>query len=118
MADDSKLVARLGQRMPLPIEVVPFGWSTHLDFLRFLGGEPFSHRSADGSPFLSDEGYHTLDVRFAGPEGERAMSEPYGLDRALRSRAGIVESGFFLGLTLILVVARHGKTEILRRPRQ
>ena len=38
--DEAKLVPRLGERVPLPIEVLPFGWNTHLEFLRGLGANP------------------------------------------------------------------------------
>src|SRR5690606_3972823 len=37
IVDDSKLVQRLGEKAPLPVEVVPFGWTTHLSALERLG---------------------------------------------------------------------------------
>jgi ribose 5-phosphate isomerase A len=117
VVDEGKLVARLGDRMPLPLEVVAFGWNTHLDFLRELGGDPVLRRSADGTPFLTDEGNWTIDCRFADAAGLAAMSDPASLDRTLRSRAGIIETGFFLGVATILVVARASGIEVLRRER-
>lgn len=113
--DESKLVEHLGDRMPLPVEVVPFGWNTHLDFFRSLGGEPVLRRMKDGRPFLTDEGNYTVDVRFSGEPGRAVIGDPHRLDRELDSRTGIVETGLFLGLTSILVVARPGGVEVLRR---
>ena len=112
--DETKLVEHLGDRMPLPVEVVPFGWNTHLAFFRSLGGEPVLRRNRDGSPFLTDEGNYTVDVRFTGEPGRAVIGDPHRLDREVVSRTGMVETGLFLGLTSILVVARPGGIEILR----
>jgi len=121
--DRSKLVERLGSRMPLPIEVVPFGWSSHLEFLRSLGGVPELRRTADGRPFRTDEGNYTLDVGFllsgestaSSPGSTHALADPRALDQRLRRRAGIVETGLFLGLTSILVIGGDEGAEILRK---
>ena len=115
VADDGKMVARLGDRMPLPLEVVPFGWNTHLDFLRELGGDPVLRRSSDGAPCVTDEGNWTIDCRFSGETGRRMLESPAALDEILRSRAGIIETGFFLGLATILVIARGSGVDVLRR---
>ena len=115
VVDESKLVERLGRAFPLPLEVVPFGWGTQIDFLRSLGAEATLRRNADGTPFVTDEGHLTLDLAFRGPEGERAISDLRRLDSTLRGRAGIVETGLFLGMTSILVVGRSGGPQILRK---
>jgi ribose 5-phosphate isomerase A len=115
VADEAKMVARLGDRMPLPLEVVPFGWNTHLDWLRGLGGDPVLRRDPHGSPFVTDEGNWTIDCRFSGQQGQRMLENPTTLDEMLRSRAGIIETGFFLGLATILVIARGSGVEVLRR---
>jgi ribose 5-phosphate isomerase A len=115
VVDEAKLVPRLGTRMPLPVEVVPFGWSSHLDFLRRLGGEPVLRRGKDGQPFVTDEGNFTLDVAFSGSPGQAGIADPQILHEVLRRRAGIVESGLFLGMASILVVGREQGADILRR---
>src|SRR5207302_4137128 len=48
VADESKIVERLGQRSPLPVEVVPFGWNTHLAFFDMLGGARTLRTAANG----------------------------------------------------------------------
>jgi ribose 5-phosphate isomerase A len=89
--DASKRVERLGTRHPVPIEVVEFGWTTHLDPLRALGGEPVLRMAGD-APYRTDGGNLIVDVRFAG-----GIDDPETLERELRRRAGIVETGLFLG---------------------
>src|ERR1700738_2445674 len=40
VVDESKLVERLGDRTPLPVELVPFGWEVVMDRLAALEGRP------------------------------------------------------------------------------
>lgn len=93
IADDSKRVKRLGSRSPLPVEVIPFGWTTHLDFFRKLGAEPALRRAADGEPYRTDGGHWIVDCRFP-----RGITDPKALARALSRRPGVVEDGLFVGM--------------------
>ena len=93
IADESKRVRRLGTRAPVPVEVVPFGWTTQLPFFATLGAEAVLRRTADGAPLLTDGGHHIVDCRFP-----RGIADPRRLARALDARVGVVEHGLFLGL--------------------
>lgn len=99
IADESKIVEKLGTRSPLPIEVVPFGWQSHLPFLEELEGRPFLRENPDGTPFSTDNRNYILDCRF--PQG---ISDAGALESALNCRAGIVESGLFLGMAQEVLV--------------
>src|SRR5690606_3968530 len=50
VVDADKVVARLGERVRLPVEVVPFGWQATLDRLASLGVRP-ALRGGDAAPF-------------------------------------------------------------------
>ncbi|MBI4541063.1 MAG: ribose-5-phosphate isomerase RpiA [Gemmatimonadetes bacterium] len=100
IADERKLVRCLGTRSPLPLEVVPFGWSLHLPFLDSLGAQPVLRTWNHGEAFHTDSGHYILDCHF--PQG---ITEPVKLERALRERVGIIESGLFLGLADEVIVA-------------
>jgi ribose 5-phosphate isomerase A len=102
VVDQAKLVRRLGERAPLPLVVVPFGWSTHLDFLRRLGAEPaLRTRHEDEVPFVTDDGHYILDARFPG-----GIEDPLALADVLARRTGVVETGLFLGMAPEVVVGR------------
>ena len=102
VADASKRVATLG-RFPLPVEVVPFGWQSHVRFLESLGARVQLRRSATGAAYLTDQGNYILDCKFA------PIRQPHGLARTLAARAGVVEHGVFLDLATDLVIAdEHG----------
>ncbi len=112
--DESKLVARLGQKAALPVEVVRMGWKTQVEFLRSLGGAAVL-RVVYGAPVVTDEGNYLLDVRFDHAMGQAALRDPLTLQTRLLARAGIVETGLFLGLTHILVVGRSGGATVERK---
>jgi len=110
VADESKLVRRLGTRAPVPVEVVPFGWSTLVPFLEQLGSQPALRRGPDGEPVVTDNGNYLVDCRF-----RRGIADPAALARALARRTGIVEDGLFLRLARVAVVAGAGGVRLLRR---
>jgi ribose 5-phosphate isomerase A len=100
VVDESKLVDRLGQRAPLPVEVVPFGWRTVLEPLRALGAEPVRRATAADTPFVTDGGHHILDARF--PNG---IEDPYAVEARLFRCPAVVETGLFLAMVDMVVVA-------------
>lgn len=110
VADASKRVRRLGTRAPVPVEVVPFGWSTHLPFFEKLGARPVLRRDAGGEPSVTDEGHFIVDCRFP-----RGIPDPRALARALARRPGIVEDGLFLGMAHAAVIAGAGGVSVLER---
>ena len=99
MIDQHKLVGILGERHALPVEVVDFGWRTHLDALRSLGAEPVQRLTSSGEPFRTDGGHVIIDARFGG-----GIVAPQRVDRILRARPGVVETGLFLGLSPEIIV--------------
>ena len=101
VVDESKCVDRLGRRHPLPVAVTAFGWSTHLEAVRALGGEPVLRRDAAGRPYATDEGLYILDCRFSA-----GITEPSAVEGALKSRPGVVETGLFLGFSPEVIVGR------------
>lgn len=100
VADASKWVPRLGTRIPLPVEVDPFGAPVLAPFLASLGAQPELRRRRDEEPFVTDGGHWIFDCRF--PAG---ISAPESLDVALQRCPGIIEHGLFLGLATAAVIA-------------
>ena len=111
IADAGKRVDVLGSRAPLPVEVVQFGFETQEDFLKRHGCEPTLRRGSDGKPFVTDNGNFIYDCRF--PRIDQADA----LERALKRRAGIVETGLFLDIASAAVIADGNDVTILTSPR-
>jgi ribose 5-phosphate isomerase A len=111
IADDGKVVDRLGQISPVPVEVVQFGWEVHENFLQAQGARPVIRQRDDGQPLTTDNGNYIIDCHF--PDG---IADPQALDAALAARAGIVESGLFIGMaTEVIIGAQDGVRHSFRK---
>jgi len=99
VVDDSKLVERLGEKFPVPVEVLPFAIGPVMKKLRGMGGNPALRMGVkkDG-PVISDQGNMLIDVRF--PE----IEDPAALERNLNDIPGVVENGLFVGLAHVILI--------------
>jgi ribose 5-phosphate isomerase A len=100
VVDESKRVTRLGQKAPVPVEVVPFGWRTQVARMEAAGAVPKLRAAADGRAFETDGGHYILDCHFAG-----GVADAHGIERQLLASAGVVDTGFFLDMATAIVVA-------------
>ena len=85
VVDGSKMVDRLGARMPLPVEVVAFGLEATRESLEVLGASA-RLRHSSGVPFLTDGGNCILDCDFG------RIDDPARLEERTRRIVGVVES--------------------------
>lgn len=99
VVDEGKVVQQLGERAPMPLEVVPFGWTTQLSWLDHLGAESVLRLSTSGSPFVTDAGHYIIDCRF-----KDGITEPARVQREVRQHPGVVECGLFLGIADAVVI--------------
>lgn len=90
IADESKIVAKLGSTMSLPVEVVPFGWESTLKKLENLGAKTQLRVKDDGAPFVTDGGHYIINCDFG------AMDDPKEIAHHLDHVVGSVEHGLFL----------------------
>lgn len=106
LIDRSKLVGRIGERYPIPIEVMPFAWQLVKRSLEDLGGRADLRPNAgkDGLAVTS-HGSLVLDAVF--DPGASARS----LDEALNALPGVVEHGIFRGLASSVLIAADGGIE-------
>jgi ribose 5-phosphate isomerase A len=105
-----KLVKGIGLRLPLPIEVIPFGWSHTARAIEALGLAPTLRRDASGEPLVSDGGHYLLDCT------PHLITDPADLGRRLKSLTGVVDHGLFFGLaTEAMVVDEAGGIRVIER---
>ena len=98
IADEGKMVDRLGEHCPIPVEVTPFGWELTSKRLTDLGAQAV-RRSAGEKPYLTDGGNYILDCRFA------PIDDPGGLDAKIRDIVGVIETGLFVGMAAVALIA-------------
>lgn len=107
IADHTKKVSQLGRGV-VPVEIVRFGYRATLHALGKMG-EPVLRM--DGEDFFySDGGNLIADVNF-GP-----IADPEQLELALKRIPGVVESGLFVGLASLAIVAGPAGLEHLSAP--
>ena len=97
MVDATKLAERLA--LPVPVEVVRFGWKATAHKIAHLGGKAALRRDAAGATYATDGNNAILDCDF-GP-----IADPASLERALREIVGVVETGLFIGRASAVLVA-------------
>ncbi len=110
IVDESKLVDRLGQRGPLPVEVVTFQAQAHIRWLNTLGCRAEQWFEDDGSPVVTDNGSYLARCWFEG-----GIPDAYELAEMLSQRPGIVEHGLFLDMASEVIVAGEDGVRILER---
>src|SRR5688572_863172 len=109
IADGAKLVEQLGSRTALPVEVSRFGVERQPEFFRDCGGEPMQRLAKGGGPYRTDEGNFIFDVAF-GPIAEAAE-----LEVTLLRRAGVVQTGLFLGIANEAIIAHADRLQTMMR---
>ncbi|KAB8141430.1 ribose-5-phosphate isomerase RpiA [Chloroflexia bacterium SDU3-3] len=111
VADTSKVVGRLGEHTPVPVEVISFGMRPVEQRLRALGCAPVLRRNASGLPFITDEGNSILDCRF------EQIDDPERLDADIHAIPGVVEHGLFIGMASVAFAAGLDGVTRLQRSR-
>jgi ribose 5-phosphate isomerase A len=99
IVDASKEVPALGTKARLPVEVAQFGHEAQATFLRSLSADPTLRRNADGAAFITDNGNLIYDCRCP------PIDNPVELEVTMKRRAGIVETGLFIGLAKVVLIA-------------
>ncbi len=110
IADESKEVAALGA-FPLPVEVIPFGWTTTkmlveetLPSLDVLAHEVTRRMDGD-QPFRTDEGNFILDLHLG------RIGDPRQFALVINQIPGIVENGLFVDICDVVVLG-HGDERV------
>jgi ribose 5-phosphate isomerase A len=112
MVDPTKIVRHLGERAPIPVEVVPFARATVAKRLTAAGFSVERRIGTGGRPYLTDNGNELLDARPARP-----LEDPRATAETIRAHTGVVEVGLFVDLaTRVVVGFPDGRVDERRRP--
>ena len=106
VADDSKLVSRLGDTMPIPLEVLPLAVPAVTYRIQQMNGSVDLRVASGGrghyGPVITDQGNMILDARLS------VIDNPKELECWLNNLPGVVENGLFPGMAhLVLVGSSH-----------
>ena len=109
IVDGIKLVDQLGERIPVPVEVVEFGLEVTQACLEQLGATARLRLSATGQPFVTDCGNRILDCSFG------IIRDAGRLEEQIKRIVGVVESGLFIDLADLVFVADTAGVHRLNR---
>lgn len=114
VVDDSKLVDRLGEKYPVPIEVLPMALAAVMRAVADLGGRPELRMAVKkAGPVVTDQGNLVIDARFD------SIDDPAQLERSLNNIPGVLENGLFVGLadTVLCGSVTDGKPTVREIPK-
>ncbi len=98
---EGKYVERLGESFLLPIEVLPFGYSSTKSLVAQKAGcKPYLRTIESGEPFNTDNGNLIFDCKFEG-----GIEDPEKTHAILSQIPGVVEVGIFLNLCDLVLEA-------------
>jgi ribose 5-phosphate isomerase A len=109
IADETKLVQRLGSIFAVPVEVVQFGWQATERKLQKIGAKTELRRNPNGDPFRTDSGNYIIECAFGPMENPKETA--HHLDHVI----GSVEHGLFLGIVSEVLVGGSAGVRTLTR---
>jgi len=110
IVDQSKIVTRLGEKVPLPVEILPFEAEAHISWLNSLGCRAEIWLEPDGSRVVTDNGNYLVRCWF-----EDGITDAYDLAGRLAERPGIIEHGLFLDMASRVIVSGAVGIEVLEK---
>lgn len=110
VADETKLVERLGTNHPVPIEVFPFSLPTVNLKIQEIGGTPILRVAKNKvGPTITDNGNFVVDVDFG------VIEEPKNLNLQLKSIPGVIETGLFPEMADIIYIGKPTTVQVLKK---
>jgi len=106
LIDNSKLVTRIGENFPLPVEVMPFAWKLVQKSLQESGGQRVLRPTVSGDGLaVTSHGSLVLDMTFD------ASVDAATLNNLLDGIPGVVEHGVFHQLASVVLIANNDQVE-------
>ncbi|WP_457752044.1 ribose-5-phosphate isomerase RpiA [Thermococcus sp.] len=110
LVDESKLVERLGEKMPVPLEVIPAAWRAIAEEVEVFNAEAeLRMASKKDGPVITDNGNVILDVRF------HHIEDPLDLEIELNNIPGVVENGIFADIADVILVGTKDGVKRMER---
>ncbi len=103
VVDETKLSHRLGEKWPIPVEILRFGHRETTRKLGAFGTVTVRDKPTDADNLIADVSTGPID-------------DPGPMDRSIRAIPGVVETGLFVSRAERVIVAGPSGIRTLRRP--
>jgi len=102
VVDETKLVQKLNQSFPLPVEVLPNAWKQVQDVISEMNGSSILRMATKkAGPVVTDQGNLILDVLF-----NDGIKNPKDIEMKINNIPGVLENGLFVDLTDKVLVGK------------
>ena len=100
--DETKLVNKLNQSFPLPVEVLPNSWKQVQDVISEMNGSSRLRMAINkAGPIVTDQGNLILDVLF-----KDGINNPKNIEMSINNIPGVLENGLFVDITDKVLVGK------------
>ena len=102
VVDETKLVKKLNQSFPLPVEVLPNSWKQVQDVISEMNGSSkLRMANKKAGPIVTDQGNLILDVLF-----KDGINNPKNIEMSINNIPGVLENGLFVDITDKVLVGK------------
>lgn len=112
VVDKTKLVKKLGEKNPVPVEIVPFAHEYITNILEDFGKEATLRRSMSGELYITDNGNYIADIKTS------RIDNPEKLKNKLDQVPGTIDSGIFTNIADKLFVGYEKGCETLKTKKE
>ena len=103
IGDKSKIVAKIGEKFSIPIEITPIAWKITKRIFEKMSEECILRQNTAGYAYaITSYGNLVLDCRFK-------YDDIHELSKMISEVPGVFEHGIFLSLSDIAIIADNGK---------
>jgi ribose 5-phosphate isomerase A len=102
IGDKSKMVAKIGEKFPVPIEITPIAWKIAKKLITEISQKCDLRPNAAGDAYaITSYGNYVLDCEFKYDDLSKLASE-------ISQIPGVIEHGIFLDMTHLALIADQG----------
>ena len=102
IGDKSKMVAKIGEKFPIPIEITPIAWKITKKLITEISQKCDLRPNAAGDAYaITSYGNYVLDCEFKYDDLSKLASE-------ISQIPGVIEHGIFLDMTHLALIADQG----------
>ena len=102
VVDETKLVQKLNQSFPLPVEVLPNSWKLVQDVISEMNcSSHLRMATKKAGPIVTDQGNLILDVLF-----NDGINNPKDIEMSINNIPGVLENGLFVDITDKVLVGK------------
>jgi len=102
IGDKSKIVSKIGENYPIPVEITPIAWKITKNIIENIAENCVLRPNAAGDAFaITSYGNYVLDCEFKYEDLSKLANE-------ISSIPGVFEHGIFLNLAKVALIANDG----------